>query len=103
MADDVVVAIESTTIPAHFLPQPGAVGETLYGYFDAHGILPVRALQHIRAVNANAEQAALAGVKEGEAMLHITRVGYLETGEAIELTHSYCRSNYYDFVVELRR
>lgn len=103
MADDVVMAIENTTIPTRYLPRPTAVGETLYGYFDAHHILPVRALQHIRAVNATAEQAALLNVKEGEAMLHITRVSYLESGDAIELTHSYCRSNYYDFVVELRR
>jgi hypothetical protein len=35
--------------------------------------------------------------------LRITRIGYLETGQAVELTHSYCRSDYYDFVAEMRR
>src|SRR6185312_10989359 len=95
MADDVVMAIESATIPAAYLPDPDMVGETLYGYFDAHDILPSRAIQHIRAINATAEQAEMAGIEEGEAMLHITRIGYLENGAAIELTHSYCRSNYY--------
>jgi GntR family transcriptional regulator len=35
--------------------------------------------------------------------LFITRVGYLASGQAIELTHSYCRSDYYDFVAEMRR
>ncbi|MFN4116027.1 MAG: GntR family transcriptional regulator, partial [Inhella sp.] len=24
-------------------------------------------------------------------------------GKAVELTHSYCRSDYYDFVAEMRR
>ena len=28
---------------------------------------------------------------------------HLESGVAVELTHSYCRSDYYDFVAELRR
>lgn len=102
-ADDVVMAIESTTIPARYLPDPKAVTESLYGYLEAHGTVPMRALQHIRAVNATAEQARLAKIEQGAAMLYITRIGYLDNGSAIELTHSYCRSDYYDFVAELRR
>jgi GntR family transcriptional regulator len=102
-ADNVVMAIESSTIPAQYLPDPKAVSDTLYGYLDSQNLLPARALQHIRAVNATAEQARLANIKQGAAMLYITRVGYLESGAAIELTHSYCRSDYYDFVAELRR
>lgn len=102
-ADNVVMAIESSTIPAQYLPSPKAVTDSLYGYLEAHGLMPVRALQHIRAVNATAEQARLANIKQGAAMLYITRVSYLENGSAIELSHSYCRSDYYDFVAELRR
>ncbi|MQR01631.1 GntR family transcriptional regulator [Glaciimonas soli] len=102
-ADNVVMAIETTTIPALYLPDPKAVTDSLYVYLGEHGRAPTRALQHIRAVNANADQARLAGIKLGAAMLHITRVGYLENGMAIELSHSYCRSDYYDFVAELRR
>ena len=102
-ADNVIMAIENSTIPALYLPNPKLLGDTLYGYLEAHNALPMRALQHIRAVNATAEQAALANIKPGTAMMHITRVGYLENGMPIELTHSYCRSDYYDFVAELRR
>jgi GntR family transcriptional regulator len=36
-------------------------------------------------------------------MLHITRVSYLESGAPVELTHSFCRSDYYEFVAESRR
>ncbi|HEU0202593.1 MAG TPA: UTRA domain-containing protein, partial [Burkholderiaceae bacterium] len=39
----------------------------------------------------------------GQAVLFITRVGYLDSGQAVELTHSYCRSEYYGFVAEMRR
>ena len=62
-----------------------------------------RALQHIRAVNATLEQSRVAGIKRGAAMLFITRVGYLDNGCAIELTHSYYRSECHDFLAELRR
>ncbi len=102
-ADNIVMIIESSAIPTQYLPDPKAVGDTLYGYLDARNAMPVRALQHIRATNANAEQARLANIKPDAAMLHIMRIGYLENGAPIELTHSYCRSDYYDFVAELRR
>lgn len=102
-ADDVVMAIETTTIPAIHMPDPNGVIDSLYGYLEARGAVPMRAQQHIRAVNASAEQARLAGLLPGAAMLHITRVSYLESGAAVELTHSYCRSDYYEFVAESRR
>jgi GntR family transcriptional regulator len=102
-ADEVVMAIETSTIPAIYMPDPHQVTDSLYGYLEAHGAVPVRALQHIRAVNASAEQARLAGIAPGVAMLHITRVSYLGSGAAVELTHSYCRSDYYEFVAESRR
>ena len=102
-ADNVVMAIESTTIPAVYLPEPKRVTDSLYRYLEVNNVAPTRALQHIRAVNATAEQAKLAGIKQGTAMLLMTRIGYLANGAAIELTHSYCRSDYYDFVAELFR
>jgi len=102
-ADEVVMAIETTTIPALYMPDPQQVTDSLYGYLESRGTIPMRALQHIRAVNATAEQAKLANIKTGEAMLHITRVSYLDNGAAVELTHSYCRSDYYEFVAESRR
>ena len=38
----------------------------------------------------------------GTALLLITRVGYSADQRAIELTDTYCRDDYYDFVAELR-
>ncbi len=102
-ADDVVMAIETSTLPLSVMPDPKAVGDSLYAHLDGAGTPVVRALQHIRAINASEEQARLAGIRPGTAMLLITRVGYLDNNVAIELTHTYCRSDYYDFVAELRR
>lgn len=103
LADAVVMAYEVSVLPASTLPAPQAVESSLYGHLALTGQAPQRALQHIRALNADAKLAALLEVPLGQAVLFITRVGYLASGQAIELTHSYCRSDYYDFVAEMRR
>jgi GntR family transcriptional regulator len=102
-ANNIVMIIESTSIPSRYLPDPGSVQDALYDCLGMCGAMPVRAIQHIRAINANEEQARLANITTNAAMLHIMRIGYLDNGAPVELTHSYCRSDYYDFVVELCR
>ena len=84
------------------MPKPQAVGDSLYEYLDGIGKPIVRALQHIQAINASDEFAALVGIAPGTAMLLMTRVGYLEDNTPIEVTDTYCRNDYYDFVAELR-
>jgi GntR family transcriptional regulator len=103
LANDVVMAVERTSLPYHYVPEPEKIGESLYDFMRDANLSVVRAIQNIGAVNATPELAALTGVEVGAAMLHLTRVGYLEDGAAIELTHSWFRSDYYDFVVELYR
>jgi GntR family transcriptional regulator len=103
LADDVVMAYEVSVIPATILPRPENVASSLYAHLAKTGHMPVRALQHLRALNAPAWLATRMGVPEGQAVLFITRVGYLDNGAAVELTHSYCLSDHYDFVAEMRR
>jgi GntR family transcriptional regulator len=103
LADEVVMAYEVSVIPATVLPRPEGVANSLYEHLGKTGHMPVRALQHIRAMNAAPALASQLGVPEGQAVLFITRVGYLESGQPVELTHSYCRSDHYDFVAEMRR
>jgi GntR family transcriptional regulator len=101
LADAVVMAYEVSVLPQSVLPDPQKVEASLYSHLGDRA--PVRALQHIRALNADAKLAGLLEVPLGAAVLFITRVGYLASGQAVELTHSYCRSDYYDFVAEMRR
>jgi GntR family transcriptional regulator len=103
LADEVVMAYEVSVIPATVLPRPEGVAHSLYAHLDKTGHMPVRALQHIRAMNAPAALAARLGIPEHQAVLFITRVGYLASDVPVELTHSYCRSDHYDFVAEMRR
>lgn len=103
LADATVMAYEISVLPQTAVPDPAQVETSLYEHLAARGLAPVRALQHLRALNADAHQAELLGVPPGEALLHITRVGYLDSGQAIELTQSFCRSDVYGFVTEMRR
>lgn len=103
LADDVVMAVEESCLPASVLAEPEAVETSLYKTLEGLGRPIMRALQHITAVNADAETAALVSVPTGEALLEVTRLGYLADGSPAELTVSYCRTHYYDFMVELHR
>lgn len=103
LADTTPMAYEASTLPNAVVPNPEAVKDSLYAYLAARGSVPVRALQHIRAANATARHAELLGIPLGQALLFITRVGYLDDGRAVEITHTWCRSDYYDFVAEMRR
>ncbi|MEP7102899.1 MAG: GntR family transcriptional regulator [Burkholderiales bacterium] len=103
LADDVVMAYEVSVLPENALPRPEVVEASLYEHLTSLGQAPVGALQHIRALNAQPRLAEQLGVPTGQAVLFISRIGYLESGQAVELTHSYCRSDYCDFVAEMRR
>ena len=103
LADDVVMAYEVSVLPSNVLPKPTVVEGSLYQHLESIRLVPVRALQHIRALNANGKLAERLGIPDGQAVLFISRLGYLESGIAVEWTLSYCRSDYYDFIAEMRR
>jgi GntR family transcriptional regulator len=103
IADETVMALEQSVLPASVVPAPEAVEGSLYEYLDAKGSAPGRARETIRAVNAPAKLARLLRVPTGRAVLYIQRVGYLASGVPVELTNAHCRSDFYDLVAELRR
>lgn len=103
LVDGTVMAVENSTLPAEVVPHPEEIGESLYSYLEQHGLMLVRALQHFRAVNASEEMAAQMGIAPHTALLLVTRIAYTADQRAIELTDTYCRNDYYDFVAELRK
>lgn len=103
LADDVVMAMEESCLPVSVLPEPQSVESSLYQWLEAAGRPIVRALQHVTAINADESLARLADVPVGQALLKITRIGYLADDTPAELTVTYCRTDYYDFTVELAR
>lgn len=95
------LALERSVIPHAVLPDPAAVSTSLYEALDAVGCRPTRALQRLRAVAFDAEQARLLHVAPGSAGLFIERRSFLDDGRAVEFTCSLYRGDTYDFVAEL--
>lgn len=100
-ADDLAMALEYSAVPGFALAGLDAVDASLYAALQATGNRPVRALQRLRAVLFDAEQAGLLGIEAGAPGLFIERRGYLEDGRAVEMTRSWYRGDAYDFVAEL--
>lgn len=100
-ADDVAMALEDSAIVGDALPSIEAVDQSLYAALEATGYRPVRALQRLRAVLADADQATLLGIDASAPGLLIERRGFLADGRAVEFTRSFYRGDSYDFVAEL--
>ena len=67
--------------------------------FDAGLVL--EALQRLRAVLFDRDQAELLEIEPGAPGLFIERRGFAEDGRPIEMTYSWYRGDSYDFVAEL--
>ena len=100
-ADSAPMCLEFATVSAECLPSLEAVGDSLYEALESAGCRPVRALQRLRALLLNAEQAKLLHAHVGDAGLLVERVGFLRAGRAVEFCQSYFRGDTYDFVAEL--
>lgn len=102
IANDTPLAIERASISAGFLPDPNAIGSSLYAALESRGCKPVRAVQRISATNLGEADAELLDVAPGSASLNIERISYLPSGKVVEFTRSIYRGDAYDFVAELR-
>ncbi len=100
-AGDQPLALERTAVPQSVLADPAMVGNSLYEAFAACGIRPARALQRLRAIAFDAEQARLMQLPEGSPGLFIERRTFLDDGRVVEFTRSFYRGDAYDFVAEL--
>lgn len=96
------MAVERAALPAHLLPDPEQVKESLYTYLESKDLRPARALQRLRSVAASRQEAELLGIRPGEPVLYIERLSYLADGSVLEFTRSHYRGDRYDFVAELR-
>jgi GntR family transcriptional regulator len=103
IANGTVMALEECVLPSSVLPRPTAIEGSLYEYLDAKGSAPVRATERIQAINAPAQLARHLRLPAGHAVLFIQRVSYLASGQPLEVTCAYCRSDYFNLVAEMRR
>ncbi|TIW02149.1 MAG: UTRA domain-containing protein, partial [Mesorhizobium sp.] len=78
-------------LSASVLPDPEAIGSSLYAALGMTGNRPVRAVQRISATNLGDADARLLEVPPGVAGLQIERISYLASGKVIEFTRSVYR------------
>ena len=100
-AGDEPLAIERSAVPASVLPSPDLLEDSLYELLDRLGGRPKRALQRVRAIGFNAEQAQLLRLPMGSPGLLVERRGFHADGRVIEFSRSYYRGDSYDFLAEL--
>lgn len=101
LSDGDPLAIEHAVVPASCVA-PEEIGDSLYQALAARNLMPVRALQRLRAVTADKREARLLDIAVGSAILHIERRSFLANGRPIEVTRSAYRGDRYDFIAELR-
>ena len=101
-AGDKPLALETTVVPQSILPDPQLVKLSLYDALEKLGCRPTRALQRLRAVALDADQARLLQLPEREPALSIERRAFLDDGRIVEFTASLYRGDAYDFVAELQ-
>ena len=100
-ADDVAMALETSIVPARFLPDPSLVDDSLYAALAKRGTVPVRALQRMRATVAGHAEADRLGVSPGAPLLDMERRCFNEAGDTVEFCHGLYRGDLYDLLVEL--
>ncbi|QKJ86283.1 GntR family transcriptional regulator [Paramixta manurensis] len=101
--DDRPMAVEVAVVPQQFIPELNELGDSLYAVLQQHGMMPVRALQRIRAEPLTRDHSQLLDLAPHSPALHVERHCYLEDGRPIEYTHTWYRGDSYDFLVELQR
>lgn len=97
------IAYEVSTLPSYVVPEPDKIGCSLYAYLSDLGVQVIRARQHIQAMNATEEVAKHCRISVGQAVLQVVRIGFNQDNKIIEYSISYCRSDVYDFTIELNR
>jgi GntR family transcriptional regulator len=100
-ADGQPLALEASTVVQDALPDPGAVGDSLYATLDEKGLRPVRAVQRLSAVPLDPGLAQKLQTEPGAPGLLIVRIGYSADGRPVEYTRSTFRGDRWDFVTEL--
>ncbi|WP_420550477.1 GntR family transcriptional regulator [Litorivicinus lipolyticus] len=100
LGDDRPLAFEVATVPADLLTAEWA-GASLYEALGALGQSPTRAIQRLTPVLADALLAEHLNVKIGAPIMKVARVGYSQSGRAIEHSHCWFLPDRWHFISEI--
>jgi GntR family transcriptional regulator len=101
------ILIVTTFIPYHICPalaEEDLTNQSLYAVLeDRYGLSIARGRRTLEAISASEEDAKLLGVEEGDPLIFLKSVSYLENGEPIEYFEAKHRGDRSRFEVELVR
>jgi GntR family transcriptional regulator len=107
LADDVPMALETTTLPVSLCPglaRQDLENQSLYRLLaERWGVRLDYATQSIEPVCASPHEASLLHVAQGMPLLLMHRITYNQDGRAIEHVKSLYRGDRYKFIIELRQ
>lgn len=107
LADDVPMALETTTLPVSLCPglkRQDLENQSLYRLLAEHwGVRLDYATQSIEPACASPHEASLLHVAQGMPLLLMHRITYNQDGRAIEHVKSLYRGDRYKFIIELRQ
>jgi len=101
LVGDEPLAIEHAVIPAIFMPDLDALGDSLYQALEAHGFRPTSGTQRVRASLATQTEAGILNVRHNSEVLRIERCTRIPDGRIVEFTRSVYRGDRYEFVTDL--
>lgn len=96
------LAIEHAVVPAEFLPDLDALGDSLYATLGSHGYRPVAGTQRVRASLAMPTEAGILSIEQNSEVLRIERTTRIANGRIVEFTRSVYRGDRYEFVSDLK-
>jgi GntR family transcriptional regulator len=106
LLDDVAVAHERSRVVLELVPnlaQADFETVSLYDEFRKHDVIPHSADYILQAASADAREAELLDVAIGAPLLIATATAHMQSGKAMELSHSIFRSDRYRFRTTLFR
>ena len=98
--EDDAVSIEESWVPVGLIPDPDAIGISLYDYFRSQNIYPQRTRSRVSARMPDSEFQTHIKMDEKIPVLVIKQVALDQQHRPIEYSISYCRSDLYVFVCE---
>jgi GntR family transcriptional regulator len=104
--NDIPVMVSGITVsPVHFRGLSEKViregGDTVYGIYQAKfGVTVTRTVDKLRAVIASVSVTRHLGLKRGEPVLEIRRVGYTFNDVPVEVRVSHARTDQYHFLLQ---
>ena len=104
LANNKVIALDHSFVPERLygeINESEIINNSLYTLLEKRGLRPDRAVESFSATSLLGDEAELLGMKEGEAVLKVTRKAF-HGDDIVEYNYRYYNNNRYTYSIELK-